>query len=63
MNLTDREQQILDLQAQGKTGKDTATILGISEQTVKNHRVSIYKKVGARNSAEAVMKVYVKGGL
>jgi two-component system, NarL family, nitrate/nitrite response regulator NarL len=47
--LTPREQQIAAAIADGRTNRDIATKLGITEQTVKNHLTSIFEKVGVDN--------------
>ena len=52
--LTARECEVLALMARGLSGKETARHLGLSQHTVKNHRASIFKKLGARNGMEAV---------
>lgn len=52
--LTDRETEVLALLAQGKTNKEIAAALVISERTVKFHVGSILGKLGAGNRTEAV---------
>lgn len=47
--LTPREQQIALAIADGRTNRDIAAKLGITEQTVKNHLTSIFEKVGVEN--------------
>lgn len=47
--LTPREQQIALAIADGRTNRDIAARLGITEQTVKNHLTSIFEKVGVDN--------------
>jgi two-component system nitrate/nitrite response regulator NarL len=47
--LTPREQQIASAIADGRTNRDIAARLGITEQTVKNHLTSIFGKVGVDN--------------
>jgi two-component system nitrate/nitrite response regulator NarL len=47
--LTPREQQIAMAIADGRTNRDIAAQLGITEQTVKNHLTSIFEKVGVDN--------------
>jgi DNA-binding NarL/FixJ family response regulator len=59
--LTARENQVLQLIAQGLANKQVAGVLGISEHTVKFHISSIYSKLGAANRAEAVMIGLHKG--
>ncbi len=52
--LSRRERQILDYVAQGNSNKRIAHILGISEQTIKNHVSSILRKLNANDRAHAV---------
>lgn len=52
--LTDRERQVLHLLAQGKSNKEIAAALSISERTVKFHVSSILAKLRAGNRTEAV---------
>jgi DNA-binding NarL/FixJ family response regulator len=52
--LTGREQQVLDLIAQGLTSRSIATHLHISSRTVDAHRASIMKKLQVRSVAELV---------
>ena len=53
--LTCRETQILDHIADGNTNKEIARILGISEQTIKNHVSAILRKLNANDRAHAVV--------
>ncbi|MEJ2817449.1 response regulator transcription factor [Caulobacter sp. CCG-8] len=52
--LTPRERQVLEAVAQGRLNKCTAFDLGISEVTVKLHRSSVMRKMGARSVADLV---------
>jgi two-component system, NarL family, response regulator LiaR len=52
--LTERETEVLQLLAQGKTNKEIAAVLVISERTAKFHISSILGKLGAGNRTEAV---------
>ncbi len=52
--LTGRETEVLQLLAQGLANKQIASLLSISEHTVKFHVSSIYAKLGAANRTEAV---------
>ena len=51
--LTARQIQVLGLIAKGKTNREIARELVLSERTVERHTADIYHKVGARNRAEA----------
>jgi DNA-binding NarL/FixJ family response regulator len=53
-SLTSREMDVLILLAQGKTNKEIAGQLFITERTVKFHVSSILGKLGAGNRTEAV---------
>jgi DNA-binding NarL/FixJ family response regulator len=52
--LTDREQQVLSMMADGLGNKEIAARLGISTHTVKFHISSILGKLGAGSRTEAV---------
>jgi DNA-binding CsgD family transcriptional regulator len=54
-SITPREIEILELVAQGTSNKRIAGILGISEQTTKNHISSILRKLKAENRTHAVV--------
>ncbi len=47
--LTAREAEVLLWVAQGKSNGDIATILGMSEKTVKQHLGSVFQKLGVEN--------------
>jgi DNA-binding NarL/FixJ family response regulator len=51
--LSPRERQVLKLLALGKRNREVAAALVLSERTVQRHIANIYKKIGARNRAEA----------
>lgn len=53
-NLTEREMDVIKLLAQGKTNKEIASELFVTERTVKFHVSSILGKLGAGNRTEAV---------
>ena len=53
--LTQRESEILNLVARGLTNKQIGYLLGISEQTVKNHLTSLLRKIGASDRTQAVV--------
>ena len=49
--LSPREVQVLRLVADGKTSKEIATLLDLSEQTVRTYRKTMMKKLGVNNVA------------
>jgi DNA-binding NarL/FixJ family response regulator len=59
--LSPREVQILDNIAQGKTNKEVAYTLAISEQTVKNHMSSILRKLSVNDRTQAVVYAIRQG--
>jgi DNA-binding NarL/FixJ family response regulator len=54
--LSQREREVLDLIAVGSTNREIAERLYLSPHTVKEHTSSLYRKLGARNRAEAVQR-------
>ena len=53
-NLTSREQEVLELIAQGARDREIAERLIVTESTVKKHVQNILRKLHARNRVEAV---------
>jgi len=53
-SLTDRESEILGLIARGATNREIASALYLSPHTIKEQTSALYRKLGARNRAEAV---------
>jgi two-component system response regulator DesR len=54
--LTARERDVLELIAAGATNREIAERLFLSPHTVKEHTSAVYRKLGARNRAEAVLR-------
>jgi ATP/maltotriose-dependent transcriptional regulator MalT len=54
--LSEREIEVLSLLASGKTNSEVAGDLFVSVGTVKSHTGNIYRKLGARNRAEAITR-------
>jgi two-component system response regulator NreC len=59
--LTDREQQVLHLISEGRTGKEIAKSLGISAHTVERHRQNLMAKLKLHNRVELVKYALQKG--
>lgn len=55
--LTDREQEILEVLLDGKSNREIATALLISESTVKTHVRNIFSKYDVRSRAELISTV------
>jgi DNA-binding CsgD family transcriptional regulator len=55
--LTRREQEVAELLLQGKSNKQIAALLGISESTVEFHIKNIYAKLGVSSRPEAILKL------
>lgn len=53
-SLTPREREILQLTAEGHSGREIAQRLFISPRTVETHRVNIMHKLAVRNQRELV---------
>ena len=54
--LTQRQQEVLDLMALGKSNKEIADKLGLTTGTVKMHSSRIFKSLNVQNRTEAVAK-------
>lgn len=55
--LTKREKEIFDLLIQNKTTKEVASMLAISEKTVRNHISNAMQKLGVKGRAGAVVEL------
>jgi two-component system NarL family response regulator len=62
IQVTPRELSALRLMADGRSNKEIATSLGISERTVKSHLGHLFEKLGVTSRTEAV-KVATRRGL
>jgi DNA-binding CsgD family transcriptional regulator len=54
--LSERELEVLNLLASGKTNSEVAGDLFVSVGTIKSHTGNIYRKLGARNRAQALAR-------
>lgn len=59
--LSDREKEVLQLLAEGKTNKEAASVLNISLSTVETHRLKLMQKLDLHNTAEIVLYAVRKG--
>jgi DNA-binding NarL/FixJ family response regulator len=59
--LTDREKQVLQLLAEGRSNKEVAALLDVGLSTVETHRGNLMQKLGLHNTAEIVLYAVRKG--
>jgi two-component system, NarL family, response regulator NreC len=59
--LTDREREILQLIAEGKSNKDIANSLGLSLYTVETHRAHILQKLNLHSVPDLILYAVRKG--
>ncbi|MDQ4129299.1 MAG: response regulator transcription factor [Actinomycetota bacterium] len=59
--LSGREIEVLELVARGKSNREIAGALWISEATVKSHLLHVYGKLGAADRASAVAAAMKRG--
>jgi DNA-binding NarL/FixJ family response regulator len=59
--LTPREQEILQLIAQGSSNREIAQSLYISEKTVKNHITNLLARLGLRDRTQAAIYFHERG--
>jgi DNA-binding NarL/FixJ family response regulator len=60
-DLSDREMQVLQVMAEGRTNKEIGYELGISQKTVEKHLESIYTKLKVNSRVEAAVLAVEKG--
>jgi two-component system, NarL family, response regulator NreC len=53
--LTDREKEVLQLLAEGRSNKEVATLLDVGLSTVETHRANLMQKLSLHNTAEIVL--------
>jgi len=53
--LTDREKEVLQLLAEGKSNKEVASLLGLSVYTVETHRANLMQRLNLHSTAEIVL--------
>jgi DNA-binding NarL/FixJ family response regulator len=59
--LTDREKEVLQLLAEGRSNKEVAQLLDVGLSTVETHRANLMQKLGLHNTAEIVLYAVRKG--
>ena len=59
--LTDREREVLQLLAEGRTNKEVAALLDVGLSTVETHRANLMEKLNLHNTADIVLYAVRKG--
>jgi len=59
--LTDREKEVLQLLAEGRSNKEVAVLLDLGLSTVETHRANLMQKLNLHNTAEIVLYAVRKG--
>jgi len=59
--LTDREDEVLELIAQGRSNAEIGTRLGISDKTVRNHVANVFSKLRVADRAQAIVRAREAG--
>ena len=61
IGLTERQSEVLRLMSLGKTNRDIAALLGLSEGTVKVHMTAIFKALGVSSRTQALVAISHQG--
>jgi len=61
LGVTRRQREVLKLAAQGHANKTIATLLNISEHTVKSHIAAMFHLLHAKSRAECIQRAYKTG--
>jgi DNA-binding NarL/FixJ family response regulator len=59
--LTDREKEVLQLLAEGRSNKEVALLLDVGLSTVETHRANLMQKLNLHNTADIVLYAVRKG--
>ena len=59
--LTDREREVLQLLAEGRSNKEVAVLLDVGLSTVETHRANLMQKLNLHSTAEIVLYAVRKG--
>jgi len=60
-SLSEREREVFQLVAEGRSNKEVAELLAISVATVETHRARIFEKLDIHNTAELVLYAVRRG--
>ncbi len=60
-SLTEREQEVARLVAQGKTTKEAASVLGVSVKTLDKHRTNMMRKLDLHDAVSVTRYVILSG--
>lgn len=60
--LSPREREILDLICAAKSNPEIAAALNLSERTVRNHASNLFRKIGVKSRAEAILYLHGRQG-
>lgn len=56
--LSPREREILALICEAKSNPEIAAVLNLSERTVRNHASNLFRKIGVKSRAEAILYLH-----
>jgi DNA-binding NarL/FixJ family response regulator len=59
--LTDREDEVLELIARGHANREIASRLGISDKTVRNHVANVFNKLQVADRGQAIIRAREAG--
>ncbi len=60
-SLSEREREVFQLVAEGRSSKEIADLLSVSPATIETHRTHVLQKLGLRNTAEVVLFAVRRG--
>lgn len=63
LGISEREREVLQLLADGRSNKEIARCLGVSPNTVKTHIARLFEKLQARRRTEAIARARTLGVL
>jgi DNA-binding NarL/FixJ family response regulator len=61
VRLTSRQNEVLQLVAEGRSAKEIAAILNLSPRTVESHKYAIMDELGVKTTAELVQQAVKRG--